>query len=427
LLLPKCGAETCVSLCFLLSDSCLTDRARYLKHMLRRQLRLDGLLLTPSAAAAVVKFRAAWRPTPSPQTPPAMLPIVTGCRASVFIQGTFPHTLCFAQVDLQVRALRWSAQHFVSLHTVDQVSDSVEDDSVRCVYNGVGGISETLMLHVADTADWVTGLRTLLEMLPNSSSPAHWRWAQCCMKAASRQGVTGSILRSAVSFVLRRANASATLGMGAIDLAVCSAKESEQLLELPQCLRAEHMRSSRVLHAPQVVELLVQLSTSSSCITDLFNRSAPHGRMSFEEWLGFVRNEQLGSGMNLDVGDGEHEHHHVESMTTQDELDTAHRQFDRSGSAKLRVDRDLNLTQFAQLLLSPENDAVASGGTRSSGDLSVCQPLTHYWTACSHNSYIVGDQLTGLSSDDMYRRQLLQVCEAPLKSPLTPSHCVAGW
>jgi len=152
----------------------------------------------------------------------------------------------------------------------------------------------------------------------------------------------------------------------------------------------------------------VQLSTSSSCITDLFNRSAPHGRMSFEEWLGFVRNEQLGSGLNLDVGDGEHEHHHVESMTTQDELDTAHRQFDRSGSAKLRVDRDLNLTQFAQLLLSPENDAVASGGTRSSGDLSVCQPLTHYWTACSHNSYIVGDQLTGLSSDDMYRRQLLQ-------------------
>jgi len=37
-------------------------------------------------------------------------------------------------------------------------------------------------------------------------------------------------------------------------------------------------------------------------------------------------------------------------------------------------------------------------------------PLAHYWTACSHNSYIIGDQLTGLSSADAYRRQLLQGC-----------------
>lgn len=38
------------------------------------------------------------------------------------------------------------------------------------------------------------------------------------------------------------------------------------------------------------------------------------------------------------------------------------------------------------------------------------QPLAHCYAACSHNSYIVGDQLTGRSSSDMYRRQLLQGC-----------------
>ncbi|EOD23754.1 hypothetical protein EMIHUDRAFT_116213 [Emiliania huxleyi CCMP1516] len=62
--------------------------------------------------------------------------------------------------------------------------------------------------------------------------------------------------------------------------------------------------------------------------------------------------------------------------------------------------------RFAMLLLSLENRAVPPGVYTA--DLS--RPLAHYWVATSHNSYIVGDQLTGRSTREAYQRQLLQGC-----------------
>lgn len=87
-------------------------------------------------------------------------------------------------------------------------------------------------------------------------------------------------------------------------------------------------------------------------------------------------------------------------------LDAKHH-FLRAVSAipgELAIEKSLTQQQFIQMLLSPSNNAVAP----AEQDLSA--PLAHYWGACSHNSYIVGDQLTGLSSADEYRRQLIQGC-----------------
>jgi len=77
----------------------------------------------------------------------------------------------------------------------------------------------------------------------------------------------------------------------------------------------------------------------------------------------------------------------------------------RAASGDLRVDDGLNSQQFALLLLAPDNDAVAPPSK-----CALEHPLAHYWTATSHNSYCIGDQLTGTSSADAYRRQLLQGC-----------------
>eukprot|EP00966_Prymnesium_polylepis_P314746 7272586-Prymnesium_polylepis.2 len=81
-----------------------------------------------------------------------------------------------------------------------------------------------------------------------------------------------------------------------------------------------------------------------------------------------------------------------------DERESADKQtFDR-GQAE-----GIGLLQFALRLLSPQNNAVM----QPSGPECEATPLTGQWISSSHNSFIVGDQLTGLSSADMYRRLLL--------------------
>eukprot|EP00966_Prymnesium_polylepis_P174291 4032689-Prymnesium_polylepis.1 len=88
----------------------------------------------------------------------------------------------------------------------------------------------------------------------------------------------------------------------------------------------------------------------------------------------------------------------------------------------------ISLLQFSLLMLNPQNDAVTPAREASFTD-DLVDPLCHYWIACSHNSCtavalelmlpglcalhcvtspvtaadIVGDQLTGLSSANMYR------------------------
>ena len=88
-----------------------------------------------------------------------------------------------------------------------------------------------------------------------------------------------------------------------------------------------------------------------------------------------------------------------------EELWAAQQRFDGACQTSLTTDEGLSCLQFALLLLAPQNDAVAPPPL-----IDLSQPLSHYWAATSHNSYCIGDQLTGVSSAAAYRRQLLQGC-----------------
>jgi hypothetical protein len=71
--------------------------------------------------------------------------------------------------------------------------------------------------------------------------------------------------------------------------------------------------------------------------------------------------------------------------------------------------RGLTLSDFRQLLQDASNSAVDSQAVAPQpGDFS--HPLSHYWISCSHNTYLIGDQLTSRASVHMYRRVLLEGC-----------------
>ena len=80
-------------------------------------------------------------------------------------------------------------------------------------------------------------------------------------------------------------------------------------------------------------------------------------------------------------------------------------------TAHADADDTMHLAAFCRLLLSPTtNRANHHAATVMPDQAELSHPLAHYFIATSHNTYLTGNQLTGTSSADIYRRQLLQGC-----------------
>jgi len=166
------------------------------------------------------------------------------------------------------------------------------------------------------------------------------------------------------------------------------------------CLRSH---KSQLLDTPQVVGLLLRLCTSSQRIKDLYDAYSLNGRFGLEQWLAFVSAEQAApqaTQLRASVCGGD----------SFEELRLAKLRFARKSaaeSADAQADSEWSPLQFALQLLDRQNTVAAPARGASAAD-DLNNPLAHFWASCSHNSYIIGDQLTGISSAAAYRRQLLQ-------------------
>ena len=58
--------------------------------------------------------------------------------------------------------------------------------------------------------------------------------------------------------------------------------------------------------------------------------------------------------------------------------------------------------------MSEDNPIMASNKLELGDDMD--QPLSHYFINSSHNTYLIGHQITGKSSVEIYRQTLLAGC-----------------
>lgn len=58
--------------------------------------------------------------------------------------------------------------------------------------------------------------------------------------------------------------------------------------------------------------------------------------------------------------------------------------------------------------MSDDNPIMASNKLELCDDMD--QPLSHYFINSSHNTYLIGHQITGKSSVEIYRQTLLAGC-----------------
>jgi hypothetical protein len=232
---------------------------------------------------------------------------------------------------------------------------------------------------------WIAGLRELMNIVPNIASPAHWRWAQSCLAAMAKRGAAGVLRKSELRSLLRRANASTSLSTKSLGERLDTFAQIEKRLGLPEWVEAAQGSGTRrheLLGVRQVTGLLLQLSTSSHEITELFDIYSTGGRMGWSEWNRYVRTEQLTT-----CGDAGQADFLRLPDSDEDELDSRHRRaFERAIQRKNtdgQGDEELELLQFSLLLLSPQNGAVMPA-REPNVNADMREPLAHYWTACSH-------------------------------------------
>lgn len=449
-------------------------RARELWRALKRCLGMDQPRVLPTEYAAILESRAlGGHAHPHSDTPQEVLAAVTGVHAELSVEGVMPRTRCFVRVDPTAATLRWAAGQYISIHCIvdlklmptperglgrrskrataaaaqDEASmarytmsastahlqsdpRSVAEQSpatpsaprwslgrssggarrvVRALYTDRGGALRALRMEVHGGAvkaeAWLAALHALMAEAPTRAAERpHYRWALSCMEAVgSRLGPSrlhGLLRRQDFEQLLNRANICLDEAAQAQALAAADA------LPLPAWRKPS---SPDLLNLQQVHAALCGLAMAQPEIEDLFHRYAPGGRMSLPQWRAFERAKQVGDVLSApDTAAAEAAEGKAEPETAMEVEVAAALGAEAEATAARWMEAGgggLGLREFAMLLLSPHNDAVGPAPPQG-----LKEPLSHYWCATSHNSYIVGDQLTGISSAAAYARQLLQGC-----------------
>ena len=77
----------------------------------------------------------------------------------------------------------------------------------------------------------------------------------------------------------------------------------------------------------------------------------------------------------------------------------------------------LSMEGFTQFMMFSEWQDIVDAAHKKMVYQDMTKPLSHYWIASSHNTYLVGDQLTSNSSVDAYIKALKEGCRCVERKP----------
>ena len=197
-------------------------------------------------------------------------------------------------------------------------------------------------------------------------------------------------------------------------------------------------RRERTIDFFDVEDLVACMLERETPLQEVFNAYATHinpdaanGRqqstrwLTLEGWLRFCASEQCRSGEKPTPAQIEHQRALFQQFArnVRSDLEEGSTSFSTSGSAPQPLPlptplsapsvvggapMHLRLRDFELLLLHMSNHALDEDALNADEDLSL--PLSEYFIESSHNTYIVGNQLTGRSEVAMYHRVLLEGC-----------------
>ena len=279
-------------------------------------------------------------------------------------------------------------------------------------HRGANGSERLLLLDLtASTVErWLVGLDAAKRLAaPTAAPPQMLKWIRTVFAIADRDE-TATIHYPQLALFLGAANKRMpTDSRGRHFL-----QEALSSVGAPGLLIDPHHRE--FLTFAQAQKLLLTYTLEPHVIGRLFHvytseesRSAAEAlheplRMNVDEWIVFQRVEQ---------GNTDEEGCRLQFNRGCAMCASEHTRGNTRGNTRGRPEALRGLTQilFQWLLLSSENEAV----DRDKLELDPSElehPISHYWTSCSHNSFLDGDQLASHSTPDMYRRVLLTGCRS---------------
>ncbi|PAV91380.1 hypothetical protein WR25_12629 isoform A [Diploscapter pachys] len=167
-------------------------------------------------------------------------------------------------------------------------------------------------------------------------------------------------------------------------------KQLQEVTEDDMTLSQFSKATRQLIHIPQLFTTLFSDLMKEDTKNDE-NKNDPNGKITFDKFVLFLKNKQCD-----------------EMATNKHRVSEFLQRYLPQEISHIDPEPSMSIMEFCDFLFSRENSLWDIMNEKVTHDMT--RPLSHYWIASSHNTYLTGDQLRSESSLDSYAQALLMGC-----------------